>query len=106
MIPLELEVLGYDNVGGLTGWIQASYAAGLIVSSPPCGYLAGVLKNRQWPLVVGLLFMAGGSVLFMESNTFGMMLAARIIQGEPLFAALSPGPRADTPHVHRLCWHR
>lgn len=74
-------MLGYEDIGGLTGWIQASYAAGLIVSSPPCGYLAHKIKNRQWPLVIALAFMAAGTVVFMESDSFGMMVAARIIQG-------------------------
>lgn len=61
VVPFRLEALGYDDVGGKTGWLVAAYAAGLIVSSPFAAWVGARYKNRQIPLTVGLLFMAGGA---------------------------------------------
>ena len=60
VVPFRLEALGYDDIGGKTGWLVAAYAAGLIVSSPVAGWIGAKYKNRQVPLTLGLLFMAGG----------------------------------------------
>lgn len=46
-----------------TGWLVAAYAAGLIVSSPPIAYIGATVRNRRIPLLIALLFMAGGSAL-------------------------------------------
>lgn len=83
VVPFRLQELGYDQIGSKTGWLVASYAAGLIVSSPPIVRLlffdAGVLlarltplfeqayvgekvKGRRMPLIIALLFMAGGEL--------------------------------------------
>ncbi|KPV72222.1 uncharacterized protein RHOBADRAFT_3987, partial [Rhodotorula graminis WP1] len=81
VVPFRLEALGYDDIGGKTGWLVAAYAAGLIVSSPVAGWVGAKYKNRQVPLTLGLLFMAGAVILFMESKSFALMVVARILQG-------------------------
>ncbi|GAA6063016.1 hypothetical protein JCM10212_001795 [Sporobolomyces blumeae] len=81
VIPFRLEALGYDEIGSKTGWLVASYAAGLIVSSPPAAIIGAKCKGRQLPLVGGLLFMLGAVILFMEAKTYALMIVARILQG-------------------------
>ncbi|GAA6020653.1 hypothetical protein JCM10207_007811 [Rhodosporidiobolus poonsookiae] len=81
VIPFRLEQLGYEDVGGLTGWLVAAYAGGLIVSSPPAAWIGARFKNRQIPLTLGLLFMAGAIVMMMLANSFALMCVARILQG-------------------------
>ena len=80
VIPFRLEALGYTDIGSKTGWLVAAYAGGLIVSSPPVGYIGAKYKGRQIPLVVGLLFMAGAIIMFMEAKTYALMVVARILQ--------------------------
>ncbi|GAA5827163.1 hypothetical protein JCM3770_000341 [Rhodotorula araucariae] len=81
VVPFRLEALGYDNIGGKTGWLVAAYAGGLIVSSPFAAWIGAAYKNRQIPLTLSLLFMAGAVILFMEAHSFPLMLVARILQG-------------------------
>ncbi|BGP24065.1 hypothetical protein JCM10295v2_002966 [Rhodotorula toruloides] len=83
VIPFRLDALGYakEEIGSLTGWLVAAYAGGLIVSSPPVAYVGARWKNRQIPLTLGLLFMAGAVVMFMEANSYALMVVARILQG-------------------------
>ncbi|GAA5829780.1 hypothetical protein JCM11251_007876 [Rhodosporidiobolus azoricus] len=81
VIPFRLAELGYDDIGGKTGWLVAAYAGGLIVSSPPAAWIGAKWKNRQIPLTIGLLFMAGAIILFMETSSFTAMVIARIMQG-------------------------
>jgi hypothetical protein len=38
----------------------AAYAGGLIVSSPPIAYVGARLQGKRAPLLLSLLFMAGG----------------------------------------------
>ncbi|GAA5994605.1 MFS transporter [Rhodotorula paludigena] len=81
VIPFHLEDLGYSDVEGKTGWLIAAFAAGLIVSSPPCAWLGARFKNRQWPLLGGLACMAGAQILFMEVDNYAAMVVARVLQG-------------------------
>ncbi|BGP39393.1 hypothetical protein JCM10449v2_003331 [Rhodotorula kratochvilovae] len=81
VIPYHLQDLGYSDVEGKTSWLIAAFAAGLIVSSPPCAWLGAHYKNRRWPLLAGLLFMAGAQVLFMEVDNYLAMVVARVLQG-------------------------
>ncbi|GAA5989368.1 hypothetical protein JCM5350_005690 [Sporobolomyces pararoseus] len=81
VIPFRLEALGYSDIGSKTGWLVASYAGGLIVSSPPVAFIGAKYKNRQIPLIVGLVFMIGAIIMFMEANSYALMVVARILQG-------------------------
>ncbi|GAA5904707.1 MFS transporter [Sporobolomyces salmoneus] len=81
VIPFRLEALGYTDIGSKTSWLVAAYAGGLIVSSPPVALLGAKYKNRQIPLILGLLFMVGAIVMFMEADNYALMVVARILQG-------------------------
>ncbi|BGP54868.1 hypothetical protein JCM8202_003377 [Rhodotorula sphaerocarpa] len=81
VIPFRLQALGYGDIGGKTGWLVSAYAGGLIVSSPVIAVVGARYKNRQIPLFLGLLFMAAAVVLFMEAESYALMVVARILQG-------------------------
>lgn len=38
-------------------------------------------NTRQWPLIIGILILAGSQVMFMEAPNYPVMCIARIIQG-------------------------
>ena len=96
-MPFRLQELGYTEVGSKTGWIVSSYAAGLVLSSPPVAWAGNHFKGRRAPLLLALCFMAGGKptveiltfgteqadpavVLFMETASFTAMIVSRILQ--------------------------
>lgn len=113
-IPFRLRELGFpeEDVGSSVGWIVAAYggklriplpnsrftelgstdadetsfcAAGLIIASPPAAIVGALIKSRRNPLLFSLLFMAGATVLFMESTTYAQLIIARVLQGVCLF---------------------
>jgi MFS family permease len=73
--PSRLVELGYpiDSSGALVGYLVAAYAAGLIISSPPIAWAGEKVKGRRMPLVVALLFMAGGTHLYSGVYELGLM---------------------------------
>ncbi|KAI5475475.1 MFS multidrug transporter [Pseudohyphozyma bogoriensis] len=81
VVPFRLAALGYDEIGSKTGWLVTAYAAGLIVSSPPIAWLGAKFRSRRTPLILGILFMMGGIILFMETASFAAMVVSRILQG-------------------------
>lgn len=70
-----------DNVGREVGWLVTSYAIGLVISSPVFAVLGEMTRTRRTPLLVSLLFMAAATVLFMVSDTYALMIVARVLQG-------------------------
>jgi DHA1 family vesicular acetylcholine transporter-like MFS transporter 3 len=62
VIPFRLEELGYPitSVGSKVGWCVAAYAFGLILSTPGIAWAGERIQGRRGPLLVALLFMAGG----------------------------------------------
>ena len=82
-IPFRLRELNYPEeiIGEYTSWIVAGYAAGLIIASPPAAVVGALVKSRRNPLLFSLLFMAGATVLFMESTTYAQLIVARVLQG-------------------------
>ncbi|KAH8917775.1 MFS general substrate transporter [Atractiella rhizophila] len=80
-IPFRLEALGYSDTSSLAGWLVAAYAGGLIVSSPPIGWIGEYGGARRLQLLIYLSILAGGTVLFMLSTNFSIMVVARILQG-------------------------
>lgn len=97
VIPFKLETLGYAEPASLTGWIVAAYAAGLILSSPVVAWIGGrfhgtpacgtnrdealIRAGRRLPLLGGLVFMAGATVLFLLAESVSALVIARIMQG-------------------------
>ncbi|KAK4048805.1 hypothetical protein OIV83_004571 [Microbotryomycetes sp. JL201] len=81
VIPYRLQELGYGSISSRTGWLVAAYAGGLVVSSPPVAYLGSLIRGKRIPLIISLLFMAGATILFMETTDYTVLVIARILQG-------------------------
>lgn len=57
------------------------YGAALLVSSPILGWLADRIESRQWPLLMGLLALAGSTVMLCLGNSIALLAAGRALQG-------------------------
>ena len=61
--------------------LLAVYGAALLVGSPICGVLSDRMPNRRLPMLLGLLALAGGTLLFCLGHNMAMLLTARVLQG-------------------------
>ncbi|WP_293780311.1 MFS transporter [uncultured Aeromicrobium sp.] len=63
-----------------TGALFASYAAAMIIATPPAGRLVDRRGPRQ-PLLIGLIGLAAATLLFALGGPFWLLVLARILQG-------------------------
>jgi MFS transporter, DHA1 family, solute carrier family 18 (vesicular amine transporter), member 1/2 len=79
--PLLPEIEQRTGAGdGALGLALAAYAVPIVLLSLPLGHAADAFGRRAL-LIAGLLFVAVGSVLVAISDTIGVLLAARAVQG-------------------------
>lgn len=81
VIPFQLQKLGYDNVSSRVGWLLFAYSGGIVFFTPFIAAYSERYQSRKWPLVFGLLALAGSQVLFMEAPAYWVMCLARVLQG-------------------------
>ncbi|KAF9024728.1 MFS general substrate transporter [Hymenopellis radicata] len=81
VIPFQLQLLGYDHVSTLTGWLLFAYSCGLVLCTVFVAIYAENYKSRQLPLVVGNVILIGSQIMFMEAPTYWLMCFARALQG-------------------------
>ncbi|KAL8802789.1 MAG: hypothetical protein Q9200_006456 [Gallowayella weberi] len=65
-------------------WVSvllAVYGAALLASAPICGFLADRSTSRRLPLLVGLLALAGATLMLCFGRTIGVLVAGRLLQG-------------------------
>jgi MFS family permease len=65
-------------------WISiflAVYGAATLLASPFCGYLADRSSSRKLPLLLGLLALAGSTVMLFIGNSKSILAAGRVLQG-------------------------
>lgn len=65
-------------------WISillAAYGAALFVASPIVGIYADHTSSRKWPLLLGLIALAGASLLLAFGNSIGLFVLGRVLQG-------------------------
>lgn len=65
-------------------WVSillAVYGAALLVTAPVCGWLADRSTSRRAPLLLGLLALAGSTVLLCVGRSVGVIAAGRVLQG-------------------------
>ncbi|KAL8688753.1 MAG: hypothetical protein Q9218_005417, partial [Villophora microphyllina] len=65
-------------------WVSvllAVYGAALLASSPLCGWLADRSTFRRTPLLVGLLALAGATLMLCFGKDIGVLVAGRLLQG-------------------------
>ncbi|KAI4249626.1 MAG: hypothetical protein L6R40_000415 [Gallowayella cf. fulva] len=65
-------------------WVSvllAVYGAALLASAPVCGFLADRSTSRRLPLLVGLLALAGATLMLCFGRTIAVLVAGRLLQG-------------------------
>lgn len=84
VMPFALtERAGIDE-SQIQTWVSillAIYGAALLVTAPICGWLADRSSSRRMPLLLGLLALAGSTVMLCLGRTIGVIAAGRVLQG-------------------------
>ncbi|MCJ1245891.1 hypothetical protein MMC30_003095 [Trapelia coarctata] len=65
-------------------WVSvllAVYGAALLAASPICGFLADKSPSRRLPLLVGLLCLAGATVMLCVGSSIPVLVTGRLLQG-------------------------
>lgn len=70
-----------DKVQYWLSILLAAYGAALFVSSPIVGIYADHTSSRKWPLLLGLVALAGATVLLAFGNSVGLFVLGRVLQG-------------------------
>lgn len=71
-----------SQIQGTTSALFAAFAAASIATSPIAGFLSDKFsQSRHVPFVVGLIFLALGTVLLAVGQTIPVLAFARILQG-------------------------
>ncbi|GAP84550.1 putative mfs transporter [Rosellinia necatrix] len=70
-----------DQVQSWVAILLAAYSAALFVGSPVSGIYADHTSSRRWPLLLGLLALAGSTLLLAFGNSVGLFVVGRVLQG-------------------------
>jgi MFS family permease len=84
VIPFSLTVqvgIPADQVQSWTAVLLACYNATLCVASPLVGWLADRTTSRRVPLLLGLLALAGSTLLLCLGKTIAVLVVGRLLQG-------------------------
>lgn len=84
VVPFALTSRAGIAPGSVQTWISillAVYGAALLVASPFCGWLADRSSSRRMPLLLGLLALAGSTVMLCVGSSIGVLTGARVLQG-------------------------
>lgn len=84
MFPFALEErtgISPDSVQRWVSILLAVYGAGLLVASPICGYMADHTSGRMLPFMIGLLALAGSTVLLCVGSSIAVLIVGRLLQG-------------------------
>ncbi|KAK8208522.1 MFS transporter-like protein [Phyllosticta capitalensis] len=73
--------INQDSLQHWNSLLIAVYGAALIAASPICGWLADYSSSRRVPLLLGLLALAGATVMINVGRTIGIFIAGRVLQG-------------------------
>jgi MFS family permease len=84
VIPFALTERAGIPENDIQYWISillAIYGAALLVTAPFCGWLADRSSSRRTPLLLGLLALAGSTVMLCVGRSIGVIAAGRVLQG-------------------------
>ena len=84
VIPFSLQIrvgVPQEDVQHWVSVLLAVYGAALLAGSPVSGWLADKTPNRRLPLLIGLLALAGATLLLCLGNTLALLLLGRVLQG-------------------------
>ncbi|KAI3325842.1 MFS transporter-like protein [Xylariaceae sp. AK1471] len=70
-----------DQVQYWVSILLAAYSAALFVGSPIAGLYADHTSSRRWPLLIGLVALAGSTFLLAFGNSIGLFVLGRVLQG-------------------------
>lgn len=83
-MPFALTERASVDPSQIQTWVSillAIYGAALLVAAPVCGWLADRSSSRRAPLLLGLLALAGSTVMLCLGRTIGLIAAGRVLQG-------------------------
>ncbi|KAH9906884.1 MFS general substrate transporter [Xylariomycetidae sp. FL2044] len=84
VIPFSLTIqvgISEDQVQHWTSILLACYSVALFVGSPIIGVYADHTSSRRWPLLIGLVALAGSTLLLCLGNSIGLLVLGRLLQG-------------------------
>ncbi|KAH8813022.1 MFS transporter-like protein [Xylogone sp. PMI_703] len=84
VIPFSLSARAGVEESQVQKWVSvllAVYGAALLVSSPFAGWYADNTSSRRLPLLIGLLALAGATVMLCLARTVALLVLGRILQG-------------------------
>ncbi|KKY31468.1 putative mfs transporter [Diaporthe ampelina] len=70
-----------DSVQTWNAILLACYTIALFVGSPLVGLYADHTSSRRWPLLIGLVSLAGSTVILCLGRTITLLIIGRILQG-------------------------
>ena len=73
--------LSQSEVQTWIGILLGAYGAGLLIGSPVAGYLADNGTSRRGPYMLGLVALAGSTIMFSLGRPIALLVIARLIQG-------------------------
>ncbi len=84
VIPFSLAVqvgIPDDQAQRWTSILLACYSVALLVGSPVFGWYADHTSSRRWPLLIGLVMLAGSTLLLCLGNSIALLVVGRLLQG-------------------------
>lgn len=84
VIPFSLTVqvgIPEEDVQRWTSILLACYSLALFVGSPIFGFYADHTSSRRWPLLIGLVLLAGSTLFLCLGKTIGLLVLGRLLQG-------------------------
>ncbi len=88
ILPRYATTLGISPTG--IGVLFGSYAAALLIATPFCGWLSDRI-GRRGPMMWGMFGLAAATLLFALSDTYALLLLARVLQGVAAAATWTAG---------------
>lgn len=70
-----------ENVQHWVSILLGVYGGALLVAAPIFGWVADQTDSRRSPLLIGLLVLAGSTVMLCLGKSIGVLLAGRLLQG-------------------------
>ncbi|KAJ0119987.1 mfs transporter [Diaporthe amygdali] len=70
-----------DSVQRWNAILLATYTIALFIGSPLVGLYADHTSSRRWPLLIGLVSLAGSTIILCLGRTIALLVIGRILQG-------------------------
>lgn len=84
VVPFALGTRAHVPERRIQHWVSvlvAIYGAGCVAASPVCGWFADRARSRRLPLLLGLLALAGATLMLNVGSTIAVWVVGRTLQG-------------------------